>query len=187
MISDRSKPGHSIRALGAPNGFSAIECLITLAIIAAVMLTGLPRLGNMIIAKRTEVASTRIFESLYEARGYAVNASAVVILCPGSPQSGCESQIDWSIGWFSFVDVNRNSKFEPGEPLLSQQDPIKRVIVRWRTPFWVRFKPYGDLWPNGHFAICDENREYGTAVVVHRTGRARISLDFPDGEKVRCE
>ena len=79
------------------SGFSASECLITLAIIATVMLTGLPRLGSMIIAKRTEVASTRIFESLYEARGYAVNAATVVILCPGSPQSGCISEIDLSL------------------------------------------------------------------------------------------
>jgi len=176
-----------MRPLNALNGFSTIECLITLAIIAAVMLTGFPKFTKLIIAKRTEVASTRIFESLYEARGYAVNASAVVILCPGSPQRGCESQIDWSIGWFSFVDINRNSKFESGETVLSQQTPIKRLIVRWRTPFWVRFKPFGDLWPNGHFAICDENREYGIAVVVHRTGRARISSDSPDGQKVRCE
>ena len=174
-------------ATSMASGFSAIECLITLAIIATVMLTGLPRLGSMIIAKRTEVASTRIFESLYEARGYAVNAATVVILCPGSPQTGCESQIDWSIGWFSFVDINRNSKFESGETVLSQQTPIKRLIIRWRTPFWVRFKPFGDLWPNGHFAICDENREYRIAVVVYRTGRARISPDSPDGQKVRCE
>lgn len=176
-----------MRAITAFSGFSAIEGLITLAIVATVMLTGFPRLDNMIIAKRTEVASTRIFESLYEARGYAVNAGAVVILCPGSPQTGCVSQIDWSIGWFSFVDVNRNSKFESAETVLSQQTAIERLTVRWRTPFWVRFKPFGDLWPNGHFAICDENRENGIAVVVHRTGRARISSDSPGGQKVRCE
>ena len=187
MITRSSKPEHPMPATSMVSGFSAIECLITLAIIATVMLTGFPKFTKLIIAKRTEVASTRIFESLYEARGYAVNASAVVILCPGSPQTGCESQIDWSIGWFSFVDINRNSKFESGETVLSQQTPIKRLIVRWRTPFWVRFKPFGDLWPNGHFAICDENREYGIAVVVHRTGRARISSESPDGQKVRCE
>ncbi|NCG41731.1 MAG: prepilin-type N-terminal cleavage/methylation domain-containing protein [Actinobacteria bacterium] len=187
MISSRSKPQHTTRAINALNGFSAIECLITLAIISTLMLTGFPRLTNVIIAKRTEVAATRIFESVYEARGYAVNAGAVVILCPGSPQTGCVSQIDWSIGWFSFVDVNRNSKFDSAETVLSHQSPIKHLTVRWRTPFWVRFKPFGDLWPNGHFAICDENRKYGTAVVVHRTGRARISPNFPDGEKVRCK
>ncbi|XXK23380.1 GspH/FimT family pseudopilin [Arenicellales bacterium nBUS_48] len=176
-----------MRAIPALSGFSAIEGLITLAIVATVMLTGFPRLDNMIIAKRTKVASALIFESLYEARGYAVNAGAVVILCPGSPQIGCVSQIDWSIGWFSFVDVNRNSKFESAETVLSHQTAIKRLTVRWRTPFWVRFKPFGDLWPNGHFAICDENRENGIAVVVHRTGRVRISSDSPGGQKVRCE
>lgn len=176
-----------MRAMRALSGFSAIECLITLAIVAIIMLTGFPRFDSVIIAKRTQVASTRVLESLYEARGYAVNAGAVVILCPGNPQTGCMSQIDWSIGWFSFVDVNRNSKFESAETVLSHQTAIKRLTVRWRTPFWVRFKPFGDLWPNGHFAICDENGEYGIAVVVHRTGRARISSDSPGGQKVRCE
>ena len=117
------------------SGFSAIECLITLAIIATVMLTGLPRLGSMIIAKRTEVASPRIFESLYEARGYAVNAATVVILCPGSPQSGCISEIDWSIGWFSFVAANRNSEFDSTEIVVSHQTPIKGLLFDGEYPF----------------------------------------------------
>ena len=168
------------------SGFSLVETLIVLAIIAAVVGFAVPGLQNQIISKEVDAASGRLFRDLQLGRADAIRRGVPVVLCPSPDGASCQFGGQWRQGWIGFEDRNRNQHRENGEEILLSRPSTTSVSVEWRSPNWLRFRPDGEAWPNGHFRICSNDLSEARAMIIYRTGRVRVDDRSPSGGPVSC-
>jgi type IV fimbrial biogenesis protein FimT len=81
----------------APRGFTVIELLIVLAIVAVLASLGMPSFANLIASNRAKGAATDLYFALTKARSEAVKQNANVTM---SPNAG-----GWQSGW-QIVDAS---------------------------------------------------------------------------------
>ena len=86
-------------------GFTLLELLITIALIAIVMGIGVPSYQDFVVKNRIQTQASEIRSSLAMARVEAIRRGLWIRVCPG--QDGCRGG-NWHEGWNSFVDRNSN-------------------------------------------------------------------------------
>ncbi len=97
------------------SGFSVVETLIVLVIIALVLGFAVPGLQHQIIAKEVDAASGRLSRDLQLARVDAIHRGVPVVLCPSPDGASCQFGGQWRHGWVGFEDRDRNQHRENGE------------------------------------------------------------------------
>lgn len=85
---------------GAMRGFTMVELLIVLSILAILAAIAAPNMGTMIRTQRIKTASFDMFSSLVYARSEAVKRNTTVTLTPATG--------GWQNGW-SIADSNGNT------------------------------------------------------------------------------
>ena len=178
----------SIRAKDSnPNsGFSFLELMITVSIFGILGLYGVSAYHEKIDAHRVARTAERLVHHLALARFEAIRRGYPVTLCPGDTSQGCTTGNRWSAGWVAFVDPNQNYTLDSGERPILTTARSPGVTIGWRSPDRLLFKPDGSVWPNGHFRVCDLASSNRRAVIIHLTGRARLSAQAPGNKPVQC-
>lgn len=85
-------------------GFTLIETLVTVVILAIVMSLGAPALGRMLALQRGNAAAHQLGHDLARARASALMRRQPVIVCPLGAGNRCQPGTDWSHGWIVFMD-----------------------------------------------------------------------------------
>jgi type IV fimbrial biogenesis protein FimT len=116
------------RATGAAAGFSLIEMLTTMSILAILLVIASPGLASLTSANALSAAQGELASALMLARGEALKRSTQVGLAATSPIAGAQ----FSGGWTIFVDANGNGIFDAGEVIVRQQ-PAFRGDVKVAT------------------------------------------------------
>lgn len=101
------------------SGFTLIELMVTLAVVAIVATIAVPAMSDMVTRSRT----TATFNELQGLVGYARSESAKspgepVLLCSSTNGTSCTSQADWNVGWLIARDADGNGSVEAGETVL---------------------------------------------------------------------
>jgi type IV fimbrial biogenesis protein FimT len=102
-------------------GFSAIELLAVLAILAVVLGLGAPLWSGWLERLRTQEAAQAFERALIQARSEALTRGQRVVVAP------CEG--GWSSGWRVFIDDNQNATREDGEAELARYENADRVRI----------------------------------------------------------
>ena len=168
------------------DGFTLVELLIVLGIIVALMGFAVPGWKSQIIAKQVDTASSRLLHHLGLARNVSIQTGLSVLVCPASGTSACDFDASWSGGWFGFIDKDTDHQYDAEEKVIFMAPSSPGVDIYWRTPNWIRFRPQGDAWPNGHFKLCSDSDRRAQTVIVYLTGRVRLSANTPDGQTILC-
>ena len=176
----------SAPVLSTGDGFTLIELLIVLGIIAVLIGFAVPEWRGQIIAKQVDTASSNLLHHLTLARNVSIQTGLSVLVCPASRTLACELDAPWSGGWFGFIDKDQDRRYDPEERIIFAAPSPPGVDIYWRTPNWIRFRPQGDAWPNGHFRLCSESDRRAQTVIVYLTGRVRLSANTPDGQTILC-
>lgn len=129
-------------------GFTAIELMVTVGIIA--ILTGMagPSLSLMIEKWRVRTAQEDLRSSLMLARSEAIKRSGHVAMhkLPNNA-NGCStaaSNEDWDCGWIVCEDANSNGKCDAAEPVLQRvAAPSKVQISRTGGGASIKFNRWG--------------------------------------------
>ena len=169
-------------------GYTLIELMLGLALVAMTLAWGVPSFGTLLRdAARTRQVN-QFLQAVYVARSESIKRNGVVSLCPTRNGATCSPGAQWQTGWLVFVNFDRDSPAarDAGEPLL-------RAYERWDTGHitsnrsTLSFRPFGQMGVTATVTFCDDRGpKAARAVIISQTGRPRISSRSASGTALAC-
>ena len=108
---------------GEHRGFTVIELLIVVVVMAILIAIAAPSLRTMIIGNQIRSVAGDLVSDMAISRSEASKRSLRVVLCKTDNQSTCNSGATWNDGWIAFVDADGNGQRDTGTGL----EPLIRV------------------------------------------------------------
>lgn len=89
-------------------GFTLIELMISIAIVAILLAMAVPSFQSLLRSRELAAETGRVRTALSFARNEAITRKQHVVVCPSSTGTSCAASNSWSSGWMIFVDINEN-------------------------------------------------------------------------------
>lgn len=177
------------------SGFTLVELMITVLIIAIIMTIAMPSLNNISTDIRLESVRRQLLLDLAYARNETFHQGGQVVICPSdsidSDLVSCSSTLtDWSDGWIIFEDVDNSGLFNPSfdrtstsprgdldDVLLKTHLINSNADITWAGSTAITFDGEGHATSADDFTICDSlgNNTVAKGVSVNLSGRSRAN------------
>jgi len=178
------------RAVQPPQGFTLVELMVTLSVLAILAAVALPSFQGTIRLNRVSTENNEILGALNLARTEAIKTRAIAELCATPDGIACGA--DWNQGWMVWSDLSRNGtldaatevvRYERGNPQVSVAANIPGVAAGTSA---VRYNgrgqpvlPAGVVFPANVITlqplVCETGAEHLRAIQVARTGQVRTA------------
>ncbi|WP_261938152.1 GspH/FimT family protein [Pandoraea sp. NE5] len=165
---------HDPRAM---SGITLLECVVAVAVLAVALLAVAPSIEAVRRRVGVDITARAFLASMQAARAEALARHRRVAIAPhdGGALSG---------GWVTFVDENRNHRFDAGDQLLGRHAPLPpgvHIEADWALYYTegLAFAESGfirterDKWLSGTVRI--EGHERRICITINAYGRARMS------------
>ena len=180
----------NLSALNA--GFTLIELMIVMLIVAIFVVVGVPNFQNLISDNRLSTQANSLVSSMQLARSEALKLRTTISICRTTDGASCVGTNGaWDSGWLVFVDDNQNGAADAtdgngdtdaGERVLLAQGPLSsgntlRGVNAVNN--FVSYLPSGLSSTNGNFRLCDgraPDADKGRQITVGTTGRVSVSV-----------
>jgi len=94
------------------HGFSLVELIVTLSIVAILMTTAVPGFFTMIQRNQLTTQANDFVSTLSLARAEAASRGQRIVICKSaSPYSTCSNAGRWDQGWIVFTDLDGNNSY----------------------------------------------------------------------------
>lgn len=110
---------------GCSTGFSLIELMVVVSLIAILASLAAPSFTGLIERYRVESARDNLVSSAQLARIEAIRQGQRVVM---RRKTDCPNN-DWSCGWISFPDTNNNDVQDAGEATIRETETIRGVEI----------------------------------------------------------
>ena len=159
-------------------GFTLLELMVTLAVIAIAFAIGVPSMNTFIQNDRLVTQINTLVGHLAYARSEAVKRNQQVAVCVSSDAATCTGGTNWENGWIVYIDANGNDSFEAGEEVLRAQQLLEGSNTLRPTTIGTQvtydYRGFVDNTSVGSFSLCDSRGDaYGKAISISTTGRVR--------------
>lgn len=171
-----------------PHGFTLMQTMVCLAILAILVVIALPSWNDAILGTRAAAAEAAFSRSVTDAIANAGVTGSDVVICPSSA-GDCASTWDWSGGWIAFGDRDADRRHDPGERLVDVEGALgsgirltstagrRKVVVQPNTA------TFGS---NATFTLCAGHGKAGSRrLVLSNHGELR-AVPLPRSDLSAC-
>lgn len=112
------------RSRGSQAGFTLIELMVGVAIMAILLAVGVPSFQSAVASSRLTTSTNDMVSALALARTEAIRRGTRVTVCKSANGTGCTTAGNWAQGWIIFIDTTRSSSdatVDSGEAILARQ------------------------------------------------------------------
>lgn len=173
------------------SGFTLIELMFTVAILAILLMVAAPSFDDTIRRNAVESQQAVILSALNSARQEAVNRATPVSICRSTNGTGCAgSGGNWNTGWIIFTDGGTAGSVDGSDAIVRVQNTAEAAVAitladaGGTSRHFMQFNATGALTDpsgaasSGVFKLCDRDNVAQTAraVVVASSGRPAQSI-----------
>ena len=183
LLSESSQQKEAIRYKA--NGFSYVETITTLALLAILMSLAAPSFGAIIEKTRVSAASLMVHQTLSVARSSSISSGKITQICqlesisPFKCVKSHQRNDSWSQGWLVFVDNNQDNELDENDKIVQVFNPKPQTSVVFNQTGRLRFFPDGSSRSAG-FYVCARNSSEFRHIKLLYSGRPRtVSSDDP--------
>jgi type IV fimbrial biogenesis protein FimT len=169
---------HSPPRRTARAGFTLIEMMVAIAIMAILIGIAAPSLRDFVMNMRLTGQANDLLTDLMLARSEAAKRVTPITVCgrQGSGAPTCGSAADWSQGWLVVIDADSNGAQDAGTTQLKTNDKVggSNRLTKDSASV-ITFAPTG-VTATGQttLTLCD-SRSKGRVITVNPQGRASIT------------
>jgi type IV fimbrial biogenesis protein FimT len=167
----------SVTIQARQRGFSLIEFMMAVAVVAIVVGSAVPSFREVMAAMRMQVAKDALLGSLLRARSTAMLRRHPIDLCPSSDARTCNAGLEWQSGWIMFEDRDHDDTPNDLGDILFVAGPTADVaMLATEGRQTLTFQPDGSSGgSNVSITLCDRRGpSRARSVVVSNVGRARF-------------
>ena len=165
----------------ASSGFTLLELMVTLAVVAITLSLGIPSFRSVVLDSRMVSDANQFVSAISLARSSAVRFQRDAIICTSTDYSAatpsCSGGTDWTAGWIVWVDKDRDGIVDSAE-VIAVQAPLNDQTLFTATAagrFAYDSRGFG-LGAGDTLTLCDNRTgETGRAVNVNAVGRTNVS------------
>ncbi len=163
------------------NGFTLVELMITLAIVAILLTIGVPSFQTFILDNRLVTQANRIATDINMARSAAIKYQRSGKICVSSNSTtaapSCTGGTDWSQGWIVWVDKNRDGSPDvPGEIVVAAEALSGTTTLTSTALSTISYDSRGFATITDTLTLCDDRTgEVGRNIDIRGAGRINIS------------
>ena len=111
-------------------GFTIIEMMITLVVLAILISLAAPSMSNLVKDQRVKTAVGDVFAALVFARSEAIKRNVYVGVCAMTDDGwGCQNSTDWARGWIVYLDADGNGYPGAVADILKRQDALADIAI----------------------------------------------------------
>jgi len=188
-------------ALASNNGFTIIELLIVMVVVAIFATIAIPSMMGAIQNNRLITQGNDLLGSLYYARSEAIKLSTDVVVCASSTGTSCDvADSNWSAGWLVWHDADGNGivanttteilrvagELDANNTLIERSPPVGSPAVPVILT-QVTFSSRGLADTQASWVLCDNRGvDEARSVVLSQSGRAKIAETTATGGALTC-
>jgi type IV fimbrial biogenesis protein FimT len=171
-------------------GFSLIELMIVLILIAGVLTMAAPSFGDWLAKSRQRNLAKAIDNAINRTRSEAIRRNGRVNLCISANQKTCAQSGGWEQGWIIYPALRNSRTLDVGETIIHHESggafhnltanstaKVDTPSVRLYLSFLGNGRPQqlGGALQMGTISVCATGQN-AINVVMAATGRSRIDL-----------
>lgn len=161
-----------------PKGFTLIELMVVVAIVAIVLTFGIPAFTASVKNTAVQTTSSNFFSALLLARSEAVKRNQMAVLCKSADGATCTTSGNWEDGWLLYADMDADGALDAGEEVIRSYEAAQnQVTLRSSNAAQsnrLSYRPDGTITTGGTFYVCHgADTQFGREIVIALTGRPR--------------
>jgi type IV fimbrial biogenesis protein FimT len=163
-------------------GFTMIELMVTLTILAVLTVVAAPSFNNALLSNRLAGVANSFTASTQLARSEAIKRNSTVRLCRSSTGTSCATTGTWAQGWIVFHDIDNDGTVGAGEPILQVQQAIQAdyhfTTTSTGTPYSLKFAAIGGTADSATLLLCRATPSPGQqerVISISATGRISVT------------
>lgn len=169
----------SCRPVNLPQrGFTLIELMVTVAIIAVLAMVAAPSFNEAILSNKLASFSNSFVASTQLARSEAIKRNSTVRICRSGNGTSCATDGTWQQGWIVFHDADSDGSVDAGETVIQVQGGLSADYRFTGDSYSLVFQSIGGGSTSASLVLCRATPSAGAqerSIGLSATARATVT------------